>query len=113
MNGFFGAAGKMVWTGAFAVVSTALIGGVWTGLLVANLSTTAAIPWSAAVMAVILWALWSYLGGKWRPQRTAQARKTYLRAAPVAGGMFATAVTAGVLCIIALSGLWIVLFQLV
>jgi hypothetical protein len=63
MTRFFGAIGKAVWTGAFAVVSTAVIGGVWTALLLANLKTSPSIPWAAGAMALILWAVWSWLGG--------------------------------------------------
>ena len=28
-------------------------------------------------MAVALWLMWQYLGGRWRPSRTAQARRRY------------------------------------
>jgi hypothetical protein len=63
-----GAIGAIVWTGAFAVVMTALVSGVWTGLLVVNLKVSPAIPWATVVMAGLLWLLWSYLGGLLGPQ---------------------------------------------
>jgi len=64
-------------------------------------------------MAVVLWLLWQYLGGRWWPRSTSEVRKLDLRANPVSGTAFAGALLAGVLALIALAGLWIVLFQLV
>jgi membrane protease YdiL (CAAX protease family) len=72
-----------------------------------------AIPWSVVVMALLLWLMWQYLGGKWWPQSTSEARHRYLRARPVSRQVFAWALVAGVLSIVALVGFWIVLFQLV
>ncbi|HEY7419722.1 MAG TPA: hypothetical protein VH593_31365, partial [Ktedonobacteraceae bacterium] len=40
---------------AFAL--TAVAGGIWTALLAINLNTTPLIPWSVAVMGILLWAL--------------------------------------------------------
>jgi len=60
----------VLWTGAFAVVMTGLVSGVWGGLLLANLATTPAAPWAAAAMALVLWTLWSYLGGRGPPAST-------------------------------------------
>ena len=96
----------------FAFVLTAVTGGVWAALLAANLATSPAIPWSVVVMAVLLWLLWRYLGGAGWPRGTAQARRRSLRAQRVPGQIFAWAVGAGLLAIVALGGLWIVLFQL-
>jgi membrane protease YdiL (CAAX protease family) len=56
---------------------------------------------------------WQYLGGKWGPQSTSEARRRYLRAKPLSGQVFAWALVAGLLSIVALVGFWIVLFQLV
>lgn len=84
---------------------------IWGGLLVANLRTTPAVPWAAAVMAVVLWLLWSYLGGRWWPARTSAARRGLLRARPVPARLFAGAVGAGLLALAALAGLWIVLVR--
>ncbi len=94
-----------------ATVLTAVTGGVWTALLNVNLATSPAIPWSVAVMAVLLWLLWRYLGGAGWPRSTADARRRYLRARRISGRVFAWAVAAGLLSIVALAGLWIVLFQ--
>ncbi|HEY7020654.1 MAG TPA: CPBP family intramembrane glutamic endopeptidase [Ktedonobacterales bacterium] len=95
-----------------AIVLTAVTGGVWTALLSVNLATSPAIPWSVAVMALLLWLLWRYLGGAGWPRSTADARRRYLRARQISGRIFAWAVIAGLLSIVALAGLWIVLFQI-
>jgi membrane protease YdiL (CAAX protease family) len=64
-------------------------------------------------MALLLWLMWQYLGGRWGPQSTAQARRHYRRAVPLPGRVFAWAIGAGLLSITALIGYWIVLGQLV
>jgi membrane protease YdiL (CAAX protease family) len=64
-------------------------------------------------MALLLWLLWTYLGGRWPPRRTAAARRRGLRARPLPGPVFAWAVGAGLLAIVALAGFWIVLVRLV
>jgi membrane protease YdiL (CAAX protease family) len=53
------------------------------------------------------------LDGKGWPRSTSEARHRSLRARPVDGRVFAWALIAGTLSIIALTGFWIVLFQLV
>src|SRR5215813_5674120 len=63
-------------------------------------------------MAVLLFALWTYLNGAWGPQRTADTRRRHLRARLVSRRVFVWALVAGLLAIVSLSGLWIVLFQL-
>ena len=103
----------VVWSGLLAFGLTILAGGVWTVLLISNVATSPAIPWAVVVMALLLWLMWQYLGGKWGPQSTSAARHRYLRARPVSGQVFAWAVVAGVLAIVALVGYWIMLFQLV
>jgi membrane protease YdiL (CAAX protease family) len=82
-------------------------------LLISNVATTPAIPWAVAVMALVLWLMWQYLGGKWWPRSTSEARRRYLRARPISGQVFAWALVAGALSIVALVGFWIVLVQLV
>jgi membrane protease YdiL (CAAX protease family) len=57
--------------------------------------------------------MWQYLGGRWWPRGTANLRRSLLRANPVPGRVFGWALLAGVLAIVALSGFWIILFQLV
>jgi len=103
----------VVWSGILAFVLTVVAGGVWTVLLISNVTTSPAIPWSVVIMALLLWLMWQYLGGKWGPKSTSEARQRYLRATPVPGQVFAWAVVAGVLSIVALVGYWIVLFQLI
>jgi len=95
-----------------AIVLTAVTGGIWTALLSVNLTTSPAIPWSVAVMALLLWLLWRYLGGAGWPRSTADASRRYLRARRISGRVFAWAVVAGLLSIVALAGLWVVLFQI-
>jgi len=96
---------------AFAI--TTFAGGIWGALLVANLKTTPAIPWSVPAMAVLLWLAWSYLGGKGPPRSTSEARRRYLRANKRSPRTYMWAWIAGGLAVIALAGYWIVLFQLV
>ncbi len=103
----------VVWSGALAFVLTVVAGGVWTVLLISNVATSPAIPWAVVVMALLLWLMWQYLDGKWGPRSTSEARRRYLRAKPVSGQVFAWALVAGLLSIVALVGFWIVLFQLV
>jgi membrane protease YdiL (CAAX protease family) len=64
------------------------------------------------VMTLVLWLMWQYLNGKWWPRSTSDARHRNLRDNPLSGRVFGWAMTAGVLSIIALAGLWFVLFQL-
>lgn len=116
MNGRSSLPGRIpavVWSGAMAVVLTVSVGGIWTALLVSNLATSPAVAWSVAVMAVLLWVMWQYLGGRWWPRSTSQARRRYLRARPLPGRVFAWALAAGLLSIVALVGYWIVLLELV
>ena len=60
----------VAWTGGLALLLTVLTAGIWMALLLANLATTPAIPWAVAAMALVLWFLWSYLVGRWGPDRT-------------------------------------------
>jgi len=113
MHSLFGRIPAVVWSGALAFVLTVFTGGIWTVLLISNAATSPAIPWAVAVMALLLWMMWQYLGGKWGPRSTSQARRRYLRARPLSGQVFAWALVAGLLSIVALVGYWIVLFQLV
>jgi membrane protease YdiL (CAAX protease family) len=113
MRAFLPALGKAAWTGLFAIVMTAVGGGLWSGLLLFNLKLSPAVPWSAVIALGLTGLAFAWLGGKWAPARTQAARKSYLRAAPLRPVPFALAVTAGTLGIAALAGFWIVLFQLV
>jgi membrane protease YdiL (CAAX protease family) len=104
---------RILWTGAFAIVMTALVSGIWAALLSSNLSHSPGLPWSSFVMAVILWALWSYLNGRWAPASTRDARRVYLRAAQLPRRVYSWALIAGLLWVVFLAGFWIVLDQLV
>lgn len=110
---FSGRVPAVVWSGAMAFVLAVGAGGIWTVLLVNNLATSPAIPWSVAVMALLLWAMWQYLGGRWWPRSTSQARRRALRSRLLPGSVFAWAVAAGLLSTIALVGYWIVVLQVV
>ena len=108
---FFGRVPAVVWYGAMAFVLAVGAFRIWNVLLTSNLATSPAIPWSVAVMALLLWAMWQYLGGRWWPRSTSQSRRRYLRARSLPGRVFAWAVAAGLLSTIALVGGWIVLLQ--
>jgi membrane protease YdiL (CAAX protease family) len=105
--------GAVLWTAAFAVLITVSVSGVWAGLLLANLKLSPAVPWSALVMAIILWMLWSFIGGIWGPTRTRDARRKLLRATPLPATVHLWAVIAGLLWVVFLAGFWAVLTQLV
>src|SRR5207302_3995398 len=113
MRSLFSRIPAAVWSGIFAFFLTVFAGGIWTLLLISNVATSPAIPWSVVVMALLLWLMWQYLGGKWGPRSTSEARRRGLRAKHVPGRVFAWALTAGLLSIAALTGFWIVLVQLV
>jgi membrane protease YdiL (CAAX protease family) len=104
---------RIFWSGVFAILMTALVSGVWAALLLTNLSHAPALPWSSLAMALLLWALWSFLDGKWGPVRTRAARREYLRAAPLPRRVYSWALAAGLLWVVFLSGFWIVLGQMV
>ncbi len=104
---------KVMGFGLLAFAITTLAGGIWSALLVTNLQTTPAVPWSVPAMAVLLWLAWSYLGGKGPPRSTSEARRQYLRARSVPARAYLWAWIAGGLSLFAFSGCWIVLSQLV
>jgi membrane protease YdiL (CAAX protease family) len=99
--------------GLLAFAITVLAGGIWSALLVANLRSSPAVPWSIPVMTVLLWLMWSYLGGKGWPRSTSAARRHYLRANRRSARTYLWSFAAGVLSVVALAGYWIVLFRLV
>lgn len=103
----------VLWSAVLAFLILTIGGGVWSILLAVNFRHGATAPWSLMVMAVFLWIMWQYLGGKWWPRSTSQVRQRLLRASRVSGKTFGSAFTAGVLAMIALAGYWIVFFQLV
>ena len=97
--------------GLLAFAITILAGGIWSALLIVNLRTTPAIPWSVPAMAVLLWLAWSYLGGKGPPRSTSEARGRYLRANRNPARIYLWAWLAGSLSLFAFAGCWIVLFH--
>jgi membrane protease YdiL (CAAX protease family) len=99
--------------GLLAFAITVLAGGIWSALLVANLRSSPAMPWSVPLMAILLWLIWSYLGGKGWPRSTSAARHYYLRANRRSARTYLWSFAAGVLSVVALAGYWIVLFRLV
>ena len=99
--------------GLLAFAITTLAGGIWSALLVLNLGTSAAVPWSVPVMALLLWLAWSYLGGRWWPRTTFAVRRHYLRANKRSLQVHLLGGLAGGLSVIALAGIWIVFFRLV
>jgi membrane protease YdiL (CAAX protease family) len=99
--------------GLLAFVITILAGGIWSALLVTNLRRGPAQPWSVPAMALLLWLMWSYLGGRGWPRSTSDARRHYLRANRRSARTYLWSLIAGVLSVSALAGYWIVLFRLV
>jgi len=99
--------------GFLALAITALAGGIWGALLVANLRTGPAVPWAVAVMAPLLWLMWNYLAEKGWPRSTSDVRRRYLRANPGPLATYVWSFAAGGLAVVALAGYWIVFSQLV
>jgi membrane protease YdiL (CAAX protease family) len=87
--------------------------GVWSALLVANLKLNPRVPWAVVVIVALLVLMWRYLDGAFPPARTAQARRRHMRAVLVPRAVAAWSFIAGGLALIALTGLWMVLAQLV
>jgi membrane protease YdiL (CAAX protease family) len=104
---------NVVGFGLLALAITILAGGIWSALLVTNLRSSPAVPWSVPAMALLLWLAWSYLSGSGWPRSTSEARRRYLRANRKSGQTYLRAFVAGVLSVVALAGTWILLFRLV
>jgi membrane protease YdiL (CAAX protease family) len=104
---------RIILFGLLALGITFIAGGIWTTLLVVNLQKSPTVLWSVPAMAVLLWLMWSYLGGKGWPRSTSDARRYYLRANWKSVQTYLWSFLAGVLSVVALAGLWIVLFRLV
>jgi membrane protease YdiL (CAAX protease family) len=104
---------NVVGFGLLALAITILAGGIWSALLVTNLRSSPAVPWSVPAMALLLWLAWSYLSGSGWPRSTSEARRRYLRANRKSGQTYLWAFVAGVLSVVALAGTWILLFRLV
>ena len=102
---------RILLSGALAIAMTAIVSGVWAGLLLTNLAHAPAFPWSSLAMGLRLWALWSFLNGKWGPMKSRRARRESLRAAPLPRRVYSWALATGLLWLIFLAGFWIVLEQ--
>jgi hypothetical protein len=87
--------------------------GIWSALITVNLRTTPTGPWAVVVMAGLLTLYWQYLGGKFPPRRTSETRRRHLRANRVPLAVFAWAVVAGSFAVVALTGVWILLAQII
>ena len=103
----------MVRSGIMAFFIALFLQGVWSALITVNLATSPEIPWSVPVIVLLVWLAWQYLGGKWVPRRTAEVRHRYLRARAMPARVFAWALLAGALSIVALAGCWIVMTRFV
>src|SRR5437879_8476807 len=104
---------RQVGVAALAALLIAGVGSVsWGGLLVANLKSSPAVPWSVPAMAAVLALMWLYLSGHGWPRSTADARRRLLRSRLVSAPVFTWAILAGLLGLVALAGLWIVLVEL-
>jgi membrane protease YdiL (CAAX protease family) len=95
---------------ALACLGVASLGTVtWGPLVAANLRLTPAVPWALPAECLALALIWAWLGGRWRPSRWANARRSLLRSRVVSRAAFGWAAVAGGLSLVALAGLWIVL----
>jgi membrane protease YdiL (CAAX protease family) len=103
----------VLWSALLSSLIAVFGSGIWILLIATNLSLTPAIPWSFPLMALVLWLMWQYLGGRWWPKSTSDARRACLRSFPISGSKLIWALIASVLSVIALMGFWIVLVELV
>jgi membrane protease YdiL (CAAX protease family) len=80
-----------------------LVGTIPRNLLVgANLAWGTAVPWAVPLIALYAWLFWRYLGGAGPPRGTSDWRRERLRAGPLPGRVWAWALAAGGLGIVAL-----------
>lgn len=71
-------------------------------LFAANLRVFPGVPWAAPLIALYLWFFWRYLDGKGPPPSTAEERHASLRARSLTPNVWAHALLAGGLAIVAL-----------
>ncbi len=71
-------------------------------LFAANLRYVSAVPWALPLTAAYLWFFWRYLRGDGPPDSTRDTRRASLRANQVSGSVWAWALLAGGLGIVAL-----------
>ncbi len=104
---------ELLWAAILAYFIALAGQGIWTGLLIANLHSTPAIPWSIPIMAMVLWVIWRYLDGWGWPRSTARLRHQDLRAKQLSREVFGWALLAGGLSVAALAGFWMVMAKMV
>jgi len=90
---------RAVLTGAVAAAAGTL---PWASLVAANLKFLPSVPWAVPLTALYLWLYWRYLRGEGWPRSTAQARRATLRANPLSEDVWAAALFAGGLGLMAL-----------
>ena len=61
---------EVIYYAILALLIIAITQGIWGSLLDLNLAISPGIPWSVAVMAVVLWLIWQYLRGRGWPRST-------------------------------------------
>jgi membrane protease YdiL (CAAX protease family) len=71
-------------------------------LFVANLQHGRGLPWSVPLITIWIALFWRYVGGWGPPAETAAARRESLRADPLPGALWAWALAAGLLGLVAL-----------
>ena len=104
---------RVIVFGLLALAIAFLAGGTWNALLLTNLQKSPSVPWSVPTMALLLWLMWSYVGGKGWPRSTSNARRHYLRANRKPAQTYLWSFLAGVFSVFSLAGLWIVLSRVV
>src|SRR5688572_22258404 len=71
-------------------------------LFAANLRHYPNLPWAVPLTALYIWCFWRYLKGSGPPKSTSEVRRTSLRAHGLSGRVWAWALVAGGLGIVAL-----------
>jgi membrane protease YdiL (CAAX protease family) len=95
-----------------AAFSIVLVGQtLWGVMAIANVNLTPAIPWSVAVMPLVLAALVAFLAGRIGPQR--EARRSMVPLAPVSARAWGWSLAAGGAAVVAAAALWTVLATIV
>jgi membrane protease YdiL (CAAX protease family) len=82
-----------------AILTGIIVAGVptmlWSALAGTNLRLDPAVPWSAPVMAGVLWLYWRYVRGDGPPRRLAGSRRDFLRAVAVGPQTWGLSLVAG------------------
>lgn len=90
---------RAVLTGSvLAVVGTT----PWALLAAANLKFFPSVPWAVIPTVPYLWFFWRYVRGEGWPRSTAESRRTNLRAHPLSSDVWASALLAGGIGLVAL-----------